>query len=214
MPVAETSGLLGAIERWVLRTASHQLRDWSARGLDAIKLAVNLSANELHGQDTVALIGRTLGADRVDPRRLEIEVTETVAMTDQARTRRVFDQLRALGVGITIDDFGTGYFNLNYLLNLPVGKLKIAREFVSGIDAGGNSRAICRALIELAHGLGIAVVAEGTETLAEVRDPAGDGLHPVPRLPFRPPDTCGRLRPVRARAVRQALRGAVRGDRT
>ncbi|MBV8705277.1 MAG: EAL domain-containing protein, partial [Acetobacteraceae bacterium] len=130
MPIAEASGLLGAIERWVLRTASRQLRDWSTHGLDSVRLAVNLSASELHGQDTVALIGRTLAADRVDPRRLEIEVTETVAMTDQARTRRVFDQLRALGVGITIDDFGTGYSNLSYLLNLPFGKLKIAREFV------------------------------------------------------------------------------------
>jgi EAL domain-containing protein (putative c-di-GMP-specific phosphodiesterase class I) len=133
------------------------------------KLEDNLSAGEIHAQDTVALIGRTLAADRVDPRRLEIEVTETAAMTDQAGTRRVFDQLRALGVGITIDDFGTGCSNLSYLLNLPFDKLKIAREFVSGIDAEGNSRAICRALIELAHGLGIAVVAEGTETLAEVR---------------------------------------------
>ena len=169
MPIAEATGLLGAIERWVLRTASRQLRDWSTGGLDSVRLAVNLSASELHGQDTVALIDRTLASDQVDPRRLEIEVTETVAMTDQARTRRVFDQLRALGVGIVIDDFGTGYSNLSYLLNLPFGKLKIAREFVSGIDAGGNSRAICRALIELAHGLGIAVVAEGTETLAEVQ---------------------------------------------
>lgn len=169
LPVAEASGLLGAIERWVLRTASRQLREWSARGIDDIRLAINLSANEIHGQDTVGLIGRTLASDQVDPGRLEIEVTETAAMTDQARTRTVFDELRALGVGITIDDFGTGYSNLSYLLNLPFDKLKLAREFVSGIDAAINSRAICRSLIELAHGLGIAVIAEGTETLAEVR---------------------------------------------
>ncbi|HJS86532.1 MAG TPA: EAL domain-containing protein [Acetobacteraceae bacterium] len=169
LPIAETSGILGAIERWVLRTAARHLHDWLVHGFDAIRLAVNLSASEIHAPDTVALIRRTLAAEQVDPGRLEIEVTETVAMTDQARTRAVFDQLRALGIGVTIDDFGTGYSNLSYLLNLPFDKLKIAREFVSGIDTASNSRAICRALIELAHGLGIAVVAEGIETLAEMR---------------------------------------------
>ncbi len=169
IPVAESNGLIEPIGRWILRTASRQLRDWSASGFDRIRLAVNLSASELRGEDTIPLIGQMLVSNQVDPRRLEIEVTESVAMTDPKRTRNTFDQLRALGVGITLDDFGTGYSNLTYLRNLPFDKLKIAREFVSGVDAASNNQAICRAVIELAHGLGIAVLAEGAETLAEVR---------------------------------------------
>ncbi len=206
LPIAEDSGLTEPLERWVLRTASRQLRDWSVLGFDEIRLAVNFSAGELHGQNTVALIDRTLAADQVDPRHLEIEVTETVAMTDQARTRDVFDQLRRMGIGITIDDFGTGYSNLSYLLDLPFDKLKIAREFVSGIDVAGNSRAICRALIELAHGLGIGVVAEGTETLAEVRTMHAMGCYLFQGFHF--------ARPMRAADFAHLLRKQHQGHPT
>ncbi len=169
IPAAESSGLIEPIGQWVVQAASRQLRDWSAAGIDPVKVAVNLSAAQFRSQDTIPLIGRTLAADQVDPRLLEVEMTETVAMQDETRTRAVFEQLRTLGVSIAIDDFGTGYSSIGTLRTLPVDKLKIDRAFVSGVDAAGTGQAICKAMIELARGLGIAVVAEGTESLAEVR---------------------------------------------
>ena len=104
----------------------------------------------------------------VAPSALEVELTETAAMQDAHRTATVLGELKALGVGVAIDDFGSGYSSLSYLRTLPFSKLKIDREFVTDVDLRPESRAICKAVIELAGGLGMAVLAEGTERMEEV----------------------------------------------
>ena len=120
-------------------------------------------------------VADALAASGLRPGCLELELTETAAMEDGRRTLQAFSELRELGVKLAIDDFGAGYSNLTYLRNLPFDRLKIDREFVSGVADHRTSRAICRALIALASGLGIEVLGEGVETLDELRTLQSEG---------------------------------------
>lgn len=168
IPILEESGLMEEVGVWVLNTACREARAWEDQGLGGLKMAVNLSARQLHDPGLDAIIVRTLERHRLAPQRLELELTETATMQDAARTRQLFGDLLAMGVSVAIDDFGAGYSSLSYLKNLPFSKLKIDREFVEGVDGRPDSQAICRALVELCRGLGIAVLAEGVETREEV----------------------------------------------
>ncbi len=203
IPVAETSGLIEPIGLWALRAACAQLRQWSDEGHHDLKLAVNLSARQFLDTRLTALIDDTLRENRVAAGRLEIELTETTAMQDRSRTRAIFGQLRELGVSIAIDDFGTGYSSMSYLKDLPFDKLKIDREFVSGVHHARAAGAICSALIELARGLGIAVLAEGTETEEEVRHLYQQGCTLFQGFYF--------ARPLAAAAFTDAIDGLCRG---
>jgi EAL domain-containing protein (putative c-di-GMP-specific phosphodiesterase class I)/GGDEF domain-containing protein len=166
--VAEESGLMDPIGQWVLEAAARQLNAWTGTDLEALRLSINLSARQFRNERIVRHISNALRSNGVSPSRLEIELTETAAMRDSRMTHAILSSLRNLGVTSAIDDFGTGYSSMSYLRTLPFDKLKIDREFVMNVEQRPKSLAICRALIELSDGLGITVLAEGTETAAEV----------------------------------------------
>lgn len=172
---AETSGLIDPIGLWVMRQACAQVRSWNDAGASEMTVAINLSARQFLDPGLALTVETALSASGVRPGQLEIELTETAAMADYDHTRTVFGQLRDLGVGIAIDDFGTGYASMSYLRKLPFDKLKIDREFVSGVHQAKGSQAICGALVELARGLDLRVLAEGAETEEEVRHLHGRG---------------------------------------
>lgn len=169
IPVAESSGLIDPMGRWIMRQACATLAGWSERGRDDLTMAINISMRQFSDPDLSRHLAEAMQAASIDPSRLEIELTETAAMADHEHTARVFAMLRDLGVSIAIDDFGTGYASMSYLRKLPFDKLKIDREFVDGVDRNAASQAICSAMIELSRGLGLKVLAEGAETEEEVR---------------------------------------------
>ena len=177
IPVVEALGLSERYGLWVLNTACREARRWADEGAGGMRVAVNLSARQLLDPGLKTKIERTLARHGLDAEALELELTETATMADAERTHRLFGELRAMGISLAVDDFGSGYSSLSYLKNLPFDKLKIDREFVAQIDQRRDSRAICRALIELGRGLDLLVLAEGVETEAEVACLRGLGCH-------------------------------------
>jgi EAL domain-containing protein (putative c-di-GMP-specific phosphodiesterase class I) len=177
MPVAEANGLIEAIGHWVVRTACARLNAWSTTGDDALGLAINLSARQFLDPKLTGIIVEALADAGVSPDRLEIELAETVAMRDRDVTARIFGHLRDRGIRVAIDDFGAGYSNMGYLRALPFDKLKIDRALVAGVDRASNLHAIASALITLARGLGVKVVAEGAEREEEARLLYEDGCN-------------------------------------
>lgn len=162
--VAEGSDLIWSLDEWVLRTACVQNKTWQNAGLPSVTVAVNLSARHIQTQGLATWVAQALADSGLDPRHLELEITETAAMADAERSVAVLTELRALGVQIAVDDFGTGYSSLSYLKRLPITTVKIDRSFVSDLDVDDHSRTIVSAIITLAHSLGFDVTAEGVET--------------------------------------------------
>ena len=162
------------------------MRRWQQRGLKDLKVAVNLSAAQLRDPSLKQTIQRTLERHRLRPASLELELTETAATEDAERTFALFGELRALGVSLAIDDFGSGYSSLSYLKNLPFDKLKIDREFVVDVHLRRDSQAICRSLVELTRGLGLADPRRGRRELGGGRDAARSRLHAPSRASFFP----------------------------
>lgn len=161
--VAERFGLIGQVGQWVLDAACRQMREWEAAGL-RVRVAVNLSAQQLRQDDLVQRIRRTLDLYHVDASLLTFEITESVAMEDTQATMRAFAQLARAGASLAIDDFGTGHSSLAYLRSLPARQLKIDRSFIADLGISGDAMAVVDAVIRLAHALGLRVVAEGVET--------------------------------------------------
>jgi diguanylate cyclase (GGDEF)-like protein/PAS domain S-box-containing protein len=163
IPLAEESGLIVPIGEWVLREALAEAATWPAD----ISVAVNVSALQLRGGEILRQVIAALSSSGFDPARLELEITETVLIDNEAQTLRVLHRLRSLGVRIALDDFGTGYSSLNYLRSFPFDKIKIDRCFVSDLSdrAGdpGDSPAIVEAVLDLAGKLNMATIAEGVE---------------------------------------------------
>lgn len=168
VPILEESGLVHEIGLWTLNAACRQLREWGDAGRSDLKVAVNISVHQLRDSSLVSALKRMVVSHGLKPAQLELELTETAAMEDAARTHAMFEQLRAAGFSLAIDDFGSGYSSLAYLRRLPFQKLKIDREFVSYVDQRADSRTICKALIDLTAGLELAVLAEGVERFEEV----------------------------------------------
>lgn len=169
VPILEETGMTHQVGLWTLNAACREAHQWQRQGLESLKVAVNLSATQLHDPDLKQMITRTLERHQLQPQVLELELTETAATEDAERTFALFGELRAMGISLAIDDFGSGYSSLSYVKNLPFDKLKIDREFVVKVHERRDSQAICRSLIELARGLGIKLLAEGVETEDEVR---------------------------------------------
>ncbi len=167
IPIVEASGLAEEVGLWVLNAAARQASDWEGGRFGAMRIAVNISANQLHNQNFVQFLSRTLHNHALDPACLEIELTEGVASTDDAQLAHLFARIRALGVKIAIDDFGTGYSSFSTLRHAPFDKIKIDREFVSDVHLRPQSQAICQSIIALGRGLDIQVLAEGVETADE-----------------------------------------------
>jgi diguanylate cyclase (GGDEF)-like protein len=162
LPVVEQSGLMNAVTRLVLESAVMQLASWRQAGLD-LSVAVNLSASDLLDESLAGRISGLLAEHGVPADALELELTESVIMIDPTRAREVLEALRALGLRIAVDDYGTGYCALAYLRDLPIDELKIDRSFIANVTTDRRSGAIDRSTIELAHALGLKVVAEGIE---------------------------------------------------
>ena len=167
IPVAEESGQIEEIGAWVLDTACRQLAEWQAQGIADIRMAINLSAHQLRSPALVDLVAKAIQRYGLAASDLELEITESVAMEDPQAAIGQMQRLRALGVYLAIDDFGTGYSSLAYLKNLPIQILKLDRSFVRDIETDANDAAISAATVALAHRLGLEVIAEGVETIAQ-----------------------------------------------
>jgi EAL domain-containing protein (putative c-di-GMP-specific phosphodiesterase class I) len=163
IPVAEDAGLMIPVGRWVLAAACAHARALAGAGHD-LHMAVNVSARQLRDPGFVGGVAAVLDETGVCPAHLELEITEGTVMEDIASGARVIGELKALGVRVALDDFGTGYSSLSYLTRLPIDVLKIDRSFVKDLGAHGRTETVTAAIMSLARGLGIDVVAEGVET--------------------------------------------------
>lgn len=168
IPVAEASGLILPIGSWVLREACAQARAWVDAGLPLTTMAVNVSAVEFRNENFLESVFSVLSDTGLDPKWLELELTESVLMKRAESTASILQCLREKGVRVAIDDFGTGYSSLSYLRKFPVDSLKIDQSFVREIGAGGDDMTIVKAVIGMAKNLKMKVVAEGVETLEEL----------------------------------------------
>ena len=164
IPLAEETGLIVPIGEWVLRTACNQARSWQKATGRAIRMAVNLSAKQFKDENLTQIVLSALHDSGLDPKMLELELTEGTLMDDAKATLATLEQLRGIGVYLSIDDFGTGYSSMNYLKRFDVRALKIDKSFISGLPQDSENAAITRAIIAMAHGLKMVVVAEGVET--------------------------------------------------
>jgi len=162
--IAEESGLILPIGEWVLKEACTEARRWQDAGFPFLRVAVNLSSRQFRDRDLAAMVRGALESARLEPRYLELELTESMIMQDALYTRRTLDALKSMGVHLSIDDFGTGYSSLSYLRSFPIDTLKIDRSFVHDISANADSGAIVAAIIAMAHTLKLDVIGEGVET--------------------------------------------------
>ena len=162
IPLAEQTGLIDALSTWVLGAALRQSQIWRRHGLD-LSMAVNLSMRTLHDPRLPATVAGLLERWSVPADALHLEITESSLMAEPARALEILERLRGIGVGITIDDFGTGYSSLAYLKRLQVNDLKIDRSFVMDMSTDDSARVIVHSTIDLAHNLGMRVIAEGVE---------------------------------------------------
>lgn len=167
IPLAEESGWIIPIEEWVLRTACTQAKRWQSLGSTPLQITVNLSSLQFNQPDLLTKIQGVLTETGIDPTFLKLELTERLLVQNVETTITRFSQLKELGIQISIDDFGKGYASLSYLQHFPFDTLKIDRCFVQNVDQNSKNAAITTALIQMAHQLGLEVVAEGVETEAE-----------------------------------------------
>ena len=165
IPVAEETGLIEALGRWVLRRACAEAATWP----DGLTVAVNLSAAQFRNETLVNTVVAALGEAGLQPERLEVEITESLLMSDTERVVRTLHALSALGVRIAMDDFGTGYSSLAYLWRFPFDKVKIDRAFTKGLAEDPKVNLVVRSIVSLAHSLRIRVNAEGVETAGQLR---------------------------------------------
>jgi len=168
IPLAEESGLIGPLSEWVLREACRQNKAWQDEGLPPARVSVNLSARVFQQRDIAKLVMQVLAETGLEPKYLELELTESTIMRNAEEAVSMLNELHALGIGLAIDDFGTGYSSLSYLKRFPVDRLKIDRSFVSDIGVSGDDETITSAIIALAHSLKLQVIAEGVETSAQL----------------------------------------------
>lgn len=164
IPLAEETGLILPIGEWVLRTACLQIRSWQERGLNPVRLSVNISALQFNQHDFLDVVDRILFETGIDPQWLELELTESAAMDNIESTISTLDQLKRRGFHLSIDDFGTGYSSLSYLKRLPITKLKIDRSFVRDVMVDTDNAAITSSIIALGQSMQLEVLAEGIET--------------------------------------------------
>jgi diguanylate cyclase (GGDEF)-like protein len=165
--VLEDTGLILPVGAWVIRTACAQLAEWDRQGLPKLRMAVNLSARQFRHLYLASMVEDTLRENDIDPQRLEIELTESLLMEDTEANRAMLEGLSKMGVRLAIDDFGTGHSSLSYLKRFKIDTLKIDRSFVSSLPGSSDDKAIATAVIALARGLDMSVVAEGVETVAQ-----------------------------------------------
>lgn len=183
IPVAEETGLIAAIGEWVLNEACAAAATWPGH----VRVAVNLSPVQFRQRDLVAQVRRALTGAKLDPARLELEITESLLLGDSESTLKALHELRAMGVRICMDDFGTGYSSLSYLRSFPFDKIKIDRSFMRDLASRADSQAIIRAVIGLGQSLGMSTTAEGVETEEQLSLVRAHGVSEVQGYLFSPP---------------------------
>jgi EAL domain-containing protein (putative c-di-GMP-specific phosphodiesterase class I) len=166
IPLAEESGLIIPIGEWVIRTACARARAWQKNGAAPMSVSVNLSMRQFRQEGLSSAVDDALRVSGLDPRLLEMELTESLVMQDTEAAIRVLERLREIGVELSVDDFGTGHSSLSYLTRLPISALKIDQSFVQAIRGTGESGEgiVAQAIISLGHNLNLKVVGEGVET--------------------------------------------------
>jgi predicted signal transduction protein with EAL and GGDEF domain len=190
IPIAEETGLIVAIGRFVLQQACQQAASWWERRFD-VSMAVNVSGHQIADPDFVDLVAETLRATGVEPRRVCVELTESVLMRDTVRTADTLRRLHELGVRLSIDDFGTGYSSLAYLHRFPVDELKIDQTFVHRLSDQSDQRELVAAMVAMGRAFGLEIVAEGVETTEQARHVHDLGCHAAQGYIFarpQPPD--------------------------
>lgn len=168
IPLAESTGLIVPLGKWVLKRVCKQIKSWRDLGIYPLIIAVNLSVIEFNQPDFTHKIVNFMDINGLEPHYLELELTESMIMQDVNSAIATMSKLQSLGVKIALDDFGTGYSSLIYLKNLPINTLKIDRYFIHNVANDPQKSAITKALIQMAHNLNLDVVAEGVETEAEL----------------------------------------------
>ena len=213
IPVAEQSGQIVALGKWVLTQACRQARNWQAEGL-RVRMAVNLSARQFAAPDLVDFVARTLKETGLDPSMLELELTESVLAQDEASVV-ILERLRSLGVHVAIDDFGTGFSSLSYLTRFPLDTIKLDRTFISRATRDQDAASVLSSMIAMVHGLGLRTVAEGVETSEQQRLLIAHGCDLVQGFLHSPPlpaEACQQwLSQHVARALRPIPGGAAPG---
>ncbi len=169
IPILEETGLISTVGRWVIDAALEDLARWRNEGHRDFKVAVNVSTLQLLRHELKDEIAEALARHGIEGDGLELEVTESLLMSNPDATAQTLSDLKSLGVGVAIDDFGTGYSSLSYLKRLPIDKLKIDKSFVRDLGQGGEDRTIVNMIIAMAHALGIRATGEGVETLEQLR---------------------------------------------
>ena len=202
IPLAEKTGFIIPLGEWILRTACAQVRAWQASGLPPIRVAVNLSGHQFSQPHLGQFIVDILEETGLDPKYLELELTESTVMQNPEAAIATLSELKALGIQISIDDFGTGYSSLSYLGQLPFDILKIDRSFVSSLTQDAKNVAITTAILQMAHSLNLKVVAEGVETEAELAFFYGHQCDQIQGYWFSPP--------LSAQAFEEVLSGSKR----
>ncbi len=186
IPIAEESGLIAPIGVWVLRTACAQGEAWRRQGYRAFRMAVNLSAHQIRYATLIETVEQILSDTGFSPGQLELEITESAIMDDGDSSTSTINRLSELGIGLALDDFGTGFSSLSHLRRFPLDHVKIDRSFVGDITESADDRSLTAAIIAMAHGLRLAVVAEGVETRAQLEILREQGCDEVQGYLFSP----------------------------
>jgi len=208
IPLAEETGLVSPIGEWVLREACREAASWDM----PLQIAVNVSAVQLKHGDFAALVKTVLQRSGLPAKRLEIEITEGVLLTDSTVALSNLRQLKDIGVNIDMDDFGTGYSSLSYLQSFPFDKIKIDRSFIADLPHNAQSAAIVRAVIGLGHGLNLPILAEGVENHRQLAFLAKEGCDEIQGYLIGKPEEIESYRMLTGRPQkrRKAKRAATR----
>ena len=191
IPVLEETGLIVAAGEWVLRTACAQIRAWQIAGLEVPPVAVNLSARQFEQKNLASSVRDILRGADIDPEMIQLEMTESLLVSDPEAAARTLHELKKSGVKLSLDDFGTGYSSLGYLKRFPIDTLKIDRTFIRDISTDSDDAALTIAIIGLAHNLRLRVVAEGVETEAQLDFLAANGCDEIQGYFFARPTDAG-----------------------
>jgi diguanylate cyclase (GGDEF)-like protein len=200
IPLLEDTGLINEVGEWVLMEATRQAQAWIDAGLQATRMSVNISGKQFRHPGLIDTVRRALEVSGLDPRYLELELTESMFIENTQRSIETMQALKALGISLSIDDFGTGYSSLAYLKMFPVDYLKIDRSFIRDLTTNSKDAAITAAISALAHSLNLRLVAEGVENQAQVEFLESQGCHELQGFLFS--------RPVPAHELEASLRGA------
>ena len=202
VPVAEATGIIKELGEWVMFAACRQAKAWQNAGLPGLRVGVNLSPVQFRQQDLAGVVRRVLDETGLDPKWLELEITEGMIMDQVDTVVETMRSLRVLGVDLAIDDFGTGFSSLAYLQRFPVNRLKIDRSFVTNICTNPGDAAITRAIIALAHDLGMTVIGEGVESRDQYLHLAREGCDEAQGFYFSKPMIASEMTQwLRARSV-------------